>query len=149
MRRTWLWYPFFWIPKYCLFCLHTFTVILCLWKYRKCMAETLFNKIISSIAILSKFILPHLLFWKIKNPKLHIMNTFHRFELLYKPLNFSPSCPDYPWCTQERDLVYFPGSLDMSALTQAQEIQINVVLVGYCASNILWLDLLNPVKFNY
>ena len=29
------------------------------------------------------------------------------------------------------------------------QIQINFVLVGYCALNILWLDLLKPVKFNY
>ena len=26
---------------------------------------------------------------------------------------------------------------------------LNFVLGGYCASNILWLDLLKPVKFNY
>ena len=37
------------------------------------------------------------------------MNAFHRFELPYKSLNFSPSCPDYPWFTQERELVYGPG----------------------------------------
>ena len=30
--------------KYSFFCLHTFSVILCLWNYRKCMAETLFKK---------------------------------------------------------------------------------------------------------
>ena len=42
--------------------------------------ESLFNKIslqIYSAAHLSLY----LLLWKIKNPKLHIINTFHRFEL--------------------------------------------------------------------
>ena len=65
----------------------------------------------STTSILSKFILPHLwahifCFGKQKPPKFQIMNTFHRFELPYKPLNFSPSCLDNPWCTQECELVY-------------------------------------------
>ena len=76
------------------------------------MAETLFNKITSTIAILSNFILlpplsAYLLFWKIKKtPELHIMNTFHRFELPRKPLNFSLSCSDYLWCTRERNRLF-------------------------------------------
>ena len=29
------------------------------------------------------------------------------------------------------------------------DMQINFVRVGCCATNVLWLDLLKPVKFNY
>ena len=28
------------------------------------------------------------------------------FEFQYKSLNFPPSCPDYPWCNYERQLLY-------------------------------------------
>ena len=33
------------------------------------------------------------------------MNTFHRFELPHRPLNFSSFCPDYSWCTHEGERV--------------------------------------------
>ena len=60
-------------------CLDVFSAILCLWNYRKCMTVTLLNKIIFTVAILSKCILLQLrshisCFGKQKNPKLHIMN---------------------------------------------------------------------------
>ena len=72
---NWTWYLFFVIPKYCFFCLHTFSVILCPWNYRKCVAETLFNKIISTIDILklssAVCLSPYLLFWKINKKNQH------------------------------------------------------------------------------
>ena len=34
------------------------------------------------------------------------MYSIFCFECPDKPLNFPPCCPDYPWCNQERELVY-------------------------------------------
>ena len=50
-----------------------------------------------------------------------------------------------------RKFLYSPGSRHdcIDSNFQGINMQINFVLVGYCASNILWLDLLKPVKFNY
>ena len=69
------------------------------------------QKILSTLVILSNFIYvtplrAYVLFWKLKDLKLPNMNTFHCFELSHKPLNFSPSCPEYPWCTREHQVAY-------------------------------------------
>ena len=50
-----------------------------------------------------------------------------------------------------RKFLYCPGSRHdcINSSFQGINMQINFALVRYCASNILCLDLLKPVKFNY
>ena len=89
---------------------HTFSVILILSNYRKCMGKSRFSKIWSRTSLHSRFSVlflwtRKLLFSNTKH-QMKYMNSGRNSGLWNKSSNFPPSCPDYPWCNYERELLY-------------------------------------------
>ena len=88
---------------------HTFSVILILSNYRKCMGKSRFSKIWSRTSLHSRFSVlflwtRKLLFSNTKH-QMKYMNSGRNSGLWNKSSNFPPSCPDYPWCNYERELL--------------------------------------------
>ena len=89
---------------------HTFSLILILSNYRKCMGRSRFSKIWSRTSLHSRFSVlflwtRKLLFSNTKH-QMKYMNSGRNSGLWNKSSNFPPPCPDYPWCNYERELLY-------------------------------------------
>ena len=90
---------------------HTFSVILILSNYRKCTGKSRFSKNWSWTSLHSRFrVLTVLFLWSysFQRERIKYMNSGRNrrlWNIKYKSSNFPPSCPDYPCCNNERELL--------------------------------------------
>ena len=63
--------------------------------------------------------------WKRGWSNIWIQEEIADFEFLYKSSNFPPSCPDYPWCNYERELLYSTKALCRKYSVQKSVLKVN------------------------
>ena len=84
---------------------YTFFVILILSNYRKWMGKNWSLTSLHSSFSVSFLWTRKLRLFKEKASNMWIQEEIAGFEFQYKSSNFPPSCPDYPWCNYESELL--------------------------------------------